>query len=347
MRPKRRPTEAPSTEATGARSTSTPTATARSCSASPPPDPRDDGAYYQALVDAANEFSEENGFGDPIVVDNIQAADAATALANLAQQGVDVDHRRRLRDRRAAARPDRASTPTSSGTATAAPASRRTRASPRARTTASEISYTAGYATGLLLQDSGRRQRRRSSAAATSASRSRRTWPSSSACRRSTRRYTMTYVPDRRLPVRLRQHRQRHRGAADGAIDERRRRRLPVPRRRPRAGRASSPTRPGLITMSAGSSTVVRARRTSTTTSPSSSTAATTSSRHGGDHRRHVPGGRHQACSRSASIREPGAVICDPTPEQQTAMDDVYAQIAAGDFAEQFGAIKGEAYAGG
>ena len=44
---------------------------------------------------------------------------------------------------------------------------------------------------------------------------------------------------------------------------------------------------------------------------------------------------------------EPGAVICDPTPEQQPAMDDVYAQIADGDFAEQFGAIAAEAFAEG
>ncbi len=44
---------------------------------------------------------------------------------------------------------------------------------------------------------------------------------------------------------------------------------------------------------------------------------------------------------------QPGAEICDPTPEQQAAMDDVYAQIAAGDFAAQFGEIKGQAYAGG
>ena len=44
---------------------------------------------------------------------------------------------------------------------------------------------------------------------------------------------------------------------------------------------------------------------------------------------------------------EPGAVICNPTPEQQQAMDDVYAQIANGDFAEQFGAINAEAFAEG
>ena len=52
--------------------------------------PADDGAYYQAVVDAAKELSTDNGFEDPIVVDNIQAADAATAMGDLAQQGVDV-----------------------------------------------------------------------------------------------------------------------------------------------------------------------------------------------------------------------------------------------------------------
>jgi basic membrane protein A len=52
--------------------------------------PRDDGAYYQAVVDAAETISEENGFGEVIVVDNIQAADAATELENLAQQPIDI-----------------------------------------------------------------------------------------------------------------------------------------------------------------------------------------------------------------------------------------------------------------
>jgi basic membrane lipoprotein Med (substrate-binding protein (PBP1-ABC) superfamily) len=52
--------------------------------------PRDDGAYYQAVVDAAEEFSEENGFGEVIVVDNIETANAATELENLAQQPVDI-----------------------------------------------------------------------------------------------------------------------------------------------------------------------------------------------------------------------------------------------------------------
>jgi basic membrane protein A len=52
--------------------------------------PRDDGAYYQAVVDAAEEFSDANGFGEVIVVDNIQSADAATELENLAQQPIDI-----------------------------------------------------------------------------------------------------------------------------------------------------------------------------------------------------------------------------------------------------------------
>jgi hypothetical protein len=38
------------------------------------------------------------------------------------------------------------------------------------------------------------------------------------------------------------------------------------------------------------------------------------------------------------------AKFCDATPEQQAAMDDVYVRIAAGEFAEDFGAIKSEAY---
>ena len=54
------------------------------------PGPRDDGAYYQALVEGVNSFSESNGFESPIVVDNISQAQAETELRNLARQGVDV-----------------------------------------------------------------------------------------------------------------------------------------------------------------------------------------------------------------------------------------------------------------
>jgi basic membrane protein A len=52
--------------------------------------PRDDNGYYQSLVDFAESFSEENGFAPPIVSDNIGSAEAAQAMADLAQQGVDI-----------------------------------------------------------------------------------------------------------------------------------------------------------------------------------------------------------------------------------------------------------------
>ncbi len=44
---------------------------------------------------------------------------------------------------------------------------------------------------------------------------------------------------------------------------------------------------------------------------------------------------------------EPGAEICAATPDQQAAMDAVYAQIASGDLADEFGQIAGVAFAEG
>ena len=44
---------------------------------------------------------------------------------------------------------------------------------------------------------------------------------------------------------------------------------------------------------------------------------------------------------------EPGAVICNATPEEQAAMDTVYQEIANGDHAEELGAIAAEAFAEG
>ena len=54
------------------------------------PGPRDDGAYYQALVDAAHEISDANGWEAPVVIDNIEPVAAATELENLVAQGVDI-----------------------------------------------------------------------------------------------------------------------------------------------------------------------------------------------------------------------------------------------------------------
>jgi basic membrane protein A len=53
------------------------------------PGPRNDGAYYQTLVDCVNRLVAANN-GTAIIVDNIPAADAATQIENLVKQNVDI-----------------------------------------------------------------------------------------------------------------------------------------------------------------------------------------------------------------------------------------------------------------
>ncbi|MCY4629824.1 MAG: BMP family ABC transporter substrate-binding protein [bacterium] len=116
--------------------------------------PRDDGAYYQALVETVEEFSATNGFSTPIIVDNIEPADSATELRNLAEQGVDViaigagEIAEPLAELTAEF-PEifwycncGAGYPTQPGLA-------------QSQDDSSQISYSAGYATGMLLRDSG------------------------------------------------------------------------------------------------------------------------------------------------------------------------------------------------
>ena len=116
------------------------------------PGPRDDGAYYEALVSGVTALSEANGFEEPIIVDNIDPAQAETELRNLARQDVDVIAvgAGELSDPLAALTEEfadifwycncGAGTPEIPGMA-------------QARDDSSQISYSAGFATGLLLQD--------------------------------------------------------------------------------------------------------------------------------------------------------------------------------------------------
>lgn len=116
------------------------------------PGPRDDGAYYEAAVDGVIELSEANGFEEPIIVDNIETAQAETELRNLARQGVDVIvvGAGELSEPLATLTEEfadifwycncGAGTPDIPGLAQTGDDS-------------SQISYSAGYATGLLLQD--------------------------------------------------------------------------------------------------------------------------------------------------------------------------------------------------
>ena len=52
--------------------------------------PRDDGGYYEAVIAQAEELSALHGFGEPIIVDNITFEEAAVELDNLANQPVDI-----------------------------------------------------------------------------------------------------------------------------------------------------------------------------------------------------------------------------------------------------------------
>ncbi len=115
------------------------------------PGPRDDGGYYQALIEGLTAFSATNGYGDPVIVDNVAAAQAETEIRNLARQGVDV----------IAVGASELADPL---TALAAEfpdifwycncgAGQQIEGIAQSSDDSAQISYSAGYATGLLLAD--------------------------------------------------------------------------------------------------------------------------------------------------------------------------------------------------
>ncbi|HWM19932.1 MAG TPA: BMP family ABC transporter substrate-binding protein [Ilumatobacteraceae bacterium] len=304
--------------------------------------PRDDGGYYQALVDKAIAVSEENGYGEPIVVDNITTEDAATELANLAEQGVDTifvgasEIADPLTDL-IAQYPDifwycncGAGYPENPGLA-------------QSQDDSSEISYSAGYATGLLLQESGGDN-----------------VAFIGCCDLNFEKeaylayelglkavddsYTMTYVPTGAFPFDF-DNTAGATEALNGAITN------GADAVYPYLGGAHEPlvsiaNGNGLITMSAGSSTACERTDLDYQIQVKFD---------GGDYIDSIlaeiaDGTFHEGDVRVFRVGvdpQPGAEICDPTPEQATAMEDLYAQIAAGEFVEAFGAIKGQAYSGG
>lgn len=305
--------------------------------------PRDDGAYYEAVVTAAEEISEERGFGTPIVVDNIQAADAATELDNLAQQDVDViivgasEIAEPLPDL-IAEYPDifwycncGAGFPENPGLA-------------QSLDDGSEINYTAGFATGLLLQEGDGDSvvflgccdlgfEKESFMAF------------ELGLKAVDPAFTVTYVPTGDFPFDF-DNTANATAALETAIAD------GADAVYAFLGGAHRPVvqaaeEAGLITMSAGASTVCEEGE--------ELDYEIAVRFDGGDYVRAVMEDLVAGDFAEGDVKtfrvgidpEPGAVICDATPEQQTAMDDVYAQIAAGDFAEQFGAIKAEAYAEG
>lgn len=302
--------------------------------------PADDGAYYQAVVDAAKELSAENGFADPIVVDNIQAADAATLMGDLAQQGVDViivgaseiaEPLPALIEQY----PDifwfcncGAGFPENPGLA-------------QSIDNGAEIGYTAGYATGLLLQAKGgdsttfigccdlgfEKQSYFAFEAGLQA-----VDPS----------FTMTYVQTGAFPYDF-DNTANATAALQTAVDE------GSDAVYPYLGGAHRPVvqaanEAGLIVMSAGSSKVC---------DDTEELAYDIAVRFdGGDYLRAVMSEIIDGSLSEGDIKafkvgvdpEPGAIICDPTPEQQTSMDALYAQIASGELDAILGEIAGRAF---
>jgi basic membrane protein A len=354
-------TEAPSTEApsTEAPSTEAPSTEPPSTEAAAPLDldtngdgtvvfgiaaagPADDGAYYQALVDEAIAVSEENGYGDPIVVDNITTEDAATELANLAEQGVDTffvgasEIADPLTDL-IAQYPDifwycncGAGYPENPGLA-------------QSQDDSSEISYTAGYATGLLLQEAGDDNVAFIGCCDLNFEKEaylafdlglKAVDPS----------FLFTYIPTGAFPFDF-DNTAGATEALNGAITN------GADAVYPYLGGAHEPlvkiaNENGLIAMSAGSSKACERTDLDYQIQVKFD---------GGDYIEAIlaeitAGTFHEGDVRVFRVGvdpQPGAEICDPTPEQEAAMEDLYAQIAAGDFVDEFGAIKGQAYAGG
>jgi basic membrane protein A len=303
--------------------------------------PADDGAYYQAVVDAAKQLSTDNGFEAPIVVDNIQAADAATAMGDLAQQGVDViivgasEIAEPLPDL-IAKYPDifwycncGAGFPANPGLA-------------QSTDHGSEIGYTAGYATGLKLKEKGgdsvviigccdlgfEKQAYMSFELGLKA-----VDPS----------YTQTYVQSGDFPFDF-DNTANATAALQTALDN------GADAVYPYLGGALKPVvqaanTAGIITMSAGSSKVC--------TDGGGLKYDIAVKFDGGDYVKAVmkliiAGTFKEGDTKQFKVGvdpEPGAVICNATADQQTAMDAVYKQIAAGDLDDAFGKIDGIAFA--
>lgn len=306
--------------------------------------PRDDGAYYQAVVDAAEEFSDENGFGDVIVVDNIQSADAATELSNLAQQPVDI-----LivgASEIAEPMPDLAEQFSDIfWYCNCGAGFGESEFYLQSQDDGAKIAYTAGVATGILLRDSG-------GDAVTMIG----------CCdlgfeiqhylsyelglQSVDESFTFTYVPAGDFPFDF-DNIQNATAAYENAVAE------GADAIYPYLGGAHEPVvqlanEGGQIVLSAGASDVC------TREGDLSWNVAVRFD--GGDYVREIFPRILDGSAQEGDIinyapgEEPdvaGAVICDATPEQQAEMDDAYALVASGDLDDEFGRIAGEAFGGG
>lgn len=304
--------------------------------------PRDDGAYYQALVEFVEEFSAANEcFKDPIVVDRIDASEAATELSNLAQQDVDI----------IAVGAGEIAEPLADLTVeysdifwycNCGAGYQPLDTLAQSQDDASEILYTAGYATGLLLQESGGDSTAflgccdlgfEKEAYLAFEMGLQAVDPS----------FTMEYTPTGNFPFDF-DNVSGATEAFEAAIQN------GVDALNPYLGGAHRPlvqiaNENDIIVMSAGASDACEDDELDYDIAVRFDA---------GDYLGTIFGEIQNGDFTEGTVRvfrvgvdpEPGAVICDATDEQQAAMDEVYDQIANGDFAADFGAIKGQAYSG-
>jgi basic membrane protein A and related proteins len=309
------------------------------------PGPRDDGAYYQSIADASIDIASERGWEDPIIVDNIQSADAATTMSDLAQQGVDImivgaSEIAEPLPQLIEEYPDifwycncGAGFPETPGLA-------------QSTDDGGAISYAAGYATGLKLQETGgdsivflgccdlgfEKQAYMAFELGMHA-----VDPS----------YTLTYVPTGGEPFDF-DNTANATAALQTAIDQGADAVYPYlgGAHRP-VVQAANEANPPLITMSAGLSSVCDPSE------PLHYDIAVMFAP--GDYAKSVMEDFDDGTFQRGSIKhfevgvdpETGAAICNATPEEQAAMDEVYRQLKDGEHADELGAIAAEAFAEG
>jgi basic membrane protein A len=301
------------------------------------PGPRDDGAYYQAQIEGIEAIVADNGFAEPIVVDEITQADAAAELENLAAQGVDVIvvAAGELAEPMADLAEQYSDIFWYCNCGAGFPESE---LYAQSLDDSSEISYTAGYATGLLLQAGG-------GAKATFLGCCDQSFETEAllafeaGLQAVDGTFTVDYVPigDFNDVAAATEAFNNALSSGTNAIY-------------PFLGGAHEPVvqlanENDLITMSAGASNACE--RTDLDYQIAVRFDA-------GDYIEAQIGDMITGQFTEGSVKtfhvgvdpEPGAQICEATDEQQDAMDDVTATIASGDLAEKFGEIKAEAYGG-
>lgn len=304
--------------------------------------PRDDGAYYQALVEFVEDLSASNEcFKDPIVVDRIDASEAATELSNLAQQDVDI----------IAVGAGEIAEPLAELTVqysdifwycNCGAGYQPLDTLAQSQDDASEILYTAGYATGLLLQQTGGDSTAFLGCCDLGFEKEA-YLAFEMGLQAVDSSFTMEYTPTGNQPFDF-DNVSGATEALEAAIQN------GVDAVNPYLGGAHRPlvqiaNENDIIVMSAGASDACEDDELDYDIAVRFDA---------GDYLETIFREIQSGDFTEGSVRvfrvgvdpEPGAVICRAIPELQAAMDEVYDQIANGDFAAEFGAIKGQAYSG-